>query len=97
MGLDPDEVKFWVGFSLIPGVGRVRVALLEREFGTLGQAWDATPEALLHAQLDGRTVESFRRRRSSIDVDAEMEKMGRLGVRPIIFHDPGYPELLREI
>ena len=35
------DIKYWVGFSLIPGIGRVRLGQLESHFGNLEAAWKA--------------------------------------------------------
>ncbi|GAJ05024.1 unnamed protein product, partial [marine sediment metagenome] len=40
------DIKYWVGFSLIPGIGRVRLTQLENYFGSLEAAWQATPAEL---------------------------------------------------
>ncbi|MBI2888088.1 MAG: DNA-protecting protein DprA [Chloroflexi bacterium] len=95
--MNPAEVKYWVGFTRIPGVGRARMGLLEQAFGTLSRAWDAPREALQQAGLDRRTVDAISRRRELIAPDQEMEQLRRFGVRPLTWHDEGYPELLREI
>ena len=97
MAFDPAELKYWVGFSMVPGVGRARIALLDQEFGGLAKAWEAPAEALRRAQLDRRTIESIQRRRTTIDLGAEMAKLARFDVRALTWHDPAYPELLREI
>lgn len=97
MSLDPSELKYWVGFTLIPGVGRARMALLEQAFGALAKAWEAPAEALQRAQMDRRTISSILRHRTSLDLDAQMEKLSALQVRPLTWNDPHYPELLRQI
>jgi DNA processing protein len=52
------DIKYWVGFSLIPGVGRVRLAQLESYFTCLENAWQAGPADLKRAGLDSRAVRS---------------------------------------
>ncbi len=32
------DIKYWVGFSMIPGIGRVKFAQLESYFGNLENA-----------------------------------------------------------
>ncbi|MEK7216564.1 MAG: DNA-processing protein DprA, partial [Chloroflexota bacterium] len=92
----PEDLKFWVGFSLIPGVGRARIALLEQGFPDLAAAWQAPAAALLATGLDRRTVRSIVTRRETVDLDAEMAKLQRLGVDALTPVDPRYPALLRE-
>ena len=35
---DTSDIKYWVAFNRIPGIGSVRFKLLEERFGTLEQA-----------------------------------------------------------
>jgi DNA processing protein len=93
---DRDDLKYWVGFSLIPGVGRARLALVQRAFPTLAAAWLAPGADLVAAGLDRRTARSIVTRRDAIDLDAEMAKLARSGVQALAPNSPGYPELLRE-
>src|SRR4030067_287907 len=91
------ECKYRVGFNLVPGIGPVRLKLLEEYFGDLGLAWRA-PLADLHAAgLDRKVIESLATHRSRINLDAELEKLTRAGVTAIGLDDPAYPPLLRHI
>ncbi len=92
-----DEIKYWVGFSLIPGIGQVRSVLLENKFGNLKEAWYAGPAELRATGLDSRSVDAIITRRPRISLDDEMEKLERHSVKAIICKDPSYPPLLREI
>jgi DNA processing protein len=95
--VDKQEIKYWVGFSLIPGVGRVRLSQLENHFGNLERAWKASPVELKHAGLDAGTIESVTTSRPRISLDAEMEKLDRHGVKVVTCHDADYPARLKEI
>ncbi len=94
--MDYQELKFWVGFTLIPGIGRVRLGQLESHFGKLESAWNASPADLKCSGLDSGTVKSILASRPSIDLDAQMEKMERSGVRAFTFRDQLYPARLKE-
>ncbi|MFC1980769.1 hypothetical protein ACFLVN_00785 [Chloroflexota bacterium] len=50
------DIKYWVGFSIIPRIGRVKFAQLENYFGNLENAWKAAPAELKHAGLDRGSV-----------------------------------------
>ena len=91
------EIKYWVGFSLIPGIGRVRLSQLESYFGNLEKAWQATPSELKHAGLDKGAINAITYWRAKISLDEEMEKLDRYGVKVLTFHDPAYPSRLKEI
>lgn len=91
------EVKYWVGFNLIPGIGRVRFGRLIEHFGDLGNAWQADGTELTAAGLDTRSVRAILAARPALDLDAEMEKLERSGVRAIPQDDSLFPRRLREI
>jgi DNA processing protein len=91
------DLKYWVGFTLVPGIGRVRLGQLESHFGSVEDAWKASASELRASGLDSSSVKSILSARPSIDLDGELEKMERLGVRAFTCNDPGYPARLKEI
>ena len=91
------DIKYWVGFSMIPRIGRVKLSQLESHFSNLGEAWQATPTDLKHAGLDSGSVNAINYWRSKISLEDEMEKLDRYGVKALTWHDPDYPSRLKEI
>lgn len=91
------DLAYWLGFSLIPGIGPVRVRRLLDYFGDLEAAWSAPPIELARAGLDGRAVDALASRRGRIDLDAERAKLDARGVALVPLDDPAYPERLRQI
>lgn len=91
------DIKYWVGFNLIPGIGRVRLSQLESYFGDLENAWQADLVALKHTGLDSNTVNAILRWRPRISLESEMEKLERHQVQVLTFHDANYPARLKEI
>jgi DNA processing protein len=91
------EIKYWVGFSLIPRIGRVKLSQLESHFGNLEKAWRATPSELKHAGLDRGAVNAVTYWQSKISLDEEMEKLECYGIKVLTFHDKDYPSRLKEI
>ncbi len=92
-----EDIKYWVGFNNIPGIGRVRLSQLESYFGSLEQAWQAPPGELKRAGLDTAAMRAIGQWREKIDPDAEMEKLDRFGIQVLICQDSGYPARLKEI
>ena len=91
-----DDLKYWVAFNLIPGIGRVRFGLLEGRFGSMEEAWKASGGALRAAGLDSRSLGAIETARPGISPDAEMERLQKARVHAIAIHDPAYPALLKE-
>ncbi|MFQ5996397.1 MAG: DNA-processing protein DprA [Dehalococcoidales bacterium] len=91
------DIKYWVGFSLIPGIGRVKLTQLENYFGSMEKAWQAAPAELKQAGLDRGAIQAITSWRSKISLEAEMEKLDRYGVKVLTYNDPNYPSRLKEI
>jgi DNA processing protein len=91
------DLKYWVGFSLISGIGRVRFAQLENHFGSFERAWRATPGELKKAGLDRNAVQAISTWAPKISLDDEMEKLSRYGVKVFTCNDKAYPSRLKEI
>lgn len=91
------EAKYWVGFSLVPGIGRVRLERLLQYFGDLEPAWQASHSHLKAAGLDEKSAHALIAQRVKIDLDAELAKLDRSGVRVLIKDSADFPRQLREI
>lgn len=91
------DIKYWVGFTLVPGIGRAKFSMMEQYFGSLETAWYASASELQAAGLDNRSVETIIARRTAISLDAEMEKLEQYRAKAYTWKDEGYPSLLKEI
>jgi DNA processing protein len=91
------EIQYWVGFNIIPGIGRVKFAQLENHFGNLQNAWKASLGDLKQAGLDSNTLQAIETFRPQTILESEMEKLEKCGVTPYTYHDSGYPSRLKEI
>ena len=74
-----NERQYWLGFSLVPGIGPKRLLLLARAFGSLQNAWEAGETPLRQAGLDGESSANLLRMRDQVDLDREMAKIERAG------------------
>jgi DNA processing protein len=91
------DIKYWVGFNNIPGIGRVRLGQIESHFGSLELAWKAPLGDLKKAGLDSPALRSIDQWRDKIDPDAEMEKLERLKIKVFTCNAKEYPKRLKEI
>jgi DNA processing protein len=92
-----DELKYWIGFSRIPGIGRVRIFQLKDYFGNLEAAWGSTEGQLKQAGLDSKSIEAFLSLRPEISPDSELERLEHYKIIALACDDPGYPQRLLEI
>jgi DNA processing protein len=91
------DIKYWVGFSRIPRIGRVKLSRLENQFGSMEEAWRAADDELSRAGLDKGSVKAIVDWRPKISLDEEMEKLERHGIKAFSYHDDGYPARLKQI
>ena len=85
------ELQYWVGFNIVPGIGRVKFSQLETYFGKLEKAWKAGAAEFKQAGLDSNTIKAIETCRPQIDLDTEMEKLEKYGVKAYTYHDAEYP------
>jgi DNA processing protein len=90
------DVPYWLAFHRVPSIGRARVERLERHFGTLAEAWRADAAELRLAGLDDKSVQGVVAARGRISPDDEAERVERLGITPLTWHDERYPARLKE-
>jgi len=91
------DLKYWVGFNRISGVGRARFSQIESHFGTMERAWHAGPSEFKAAGLDAKSIEAIVAARPTISLDAEMEMLARHNVKVLTWSDPAFPPRLKEI
>lgn len=91
------DLPFWLGFNLVPGIGPVRFRRLLGYFGSAEGAWRAGDTELGAAGLDSRTIQHLLSRRGRIDLDREIERVERAGVRLVTLPDAAYPPLLTHV
>jgi DNA processing protein len=91
------DLKYWIGFTIIPGIGRTRLAQLESYFGNMEAAWRAAPADLRQSGLDSGTIRAITTWRPKISLEAEMEKLDGYGIKVFTWRDPDYPSRLKEI
>ncbi len=92
-----NEIKYWVGFNAIPGIGRVKFSQLENHFGNLADAWKAGAAELKAAGLESNATNAITSMRPKLSLDDEMDKLEKHGVVPLTYHDSQYPSRLKEI
>lgn len=92
-----DEKLYWVAFSLVKGIGAVRFRRLLDEFGTLENAWQASPAALEKAGLSQQLVQNLIKIRSEVRLNQYAERLKALGIDVLTWQDEGYPRRLIEI
>ena len=91
------ELHYWVAFNRTPGVGAAKIRALIDHFGSLQAAWQADAAEWKAAGLDRRAIDSLRATRSTLDLDAELDRVAACGARVLTWDSPEYPPLLQAI
>lgn len=91
-----NDLKYWVAFHGVNGMGPKRFHRMESYFGNLENAWGAKRGELRDAGISPAVAEDIDARRSRIDPDEEMERLINRGIRPIHLRSDDYPEHLAQ-
>lgn len=92
-----EDTKFWVGFSMVKGIGPVRLERLLDHFGDVQTAWEATSHQLKAAGLSWKLCQQLARIRDQICLDQVLDDILAAGHRVLTWDAPGYPERLRQV
>lgn len=91
------DLPYWIAFSRVPTVGRVRIGLLEERFGSLKAAWEASGSELGASGLTSGVVSAIEQVRRVVEPERELEQVRNANVTVLTWHDSGYPRAFRNI
>ncbi|MBS3750858.1 MAG: DNA-processing protein DprA [Anaerolineales bacterium] len=92
-----ENIKYWVGFNIVKGIGPVRLQSLMDVFGDIRTAWEAAPSQLRGAGLSEKLSLRVRDVRQGVDLDQLMSRIQREGITILTWRQDGYPDSLRDI
>ncbi|MCB8979703.1 MAG: DNA-protecting protein DprA [Ardenticatenaceae bacterium] len=91
------DLKYWLGFNLVKGIGPAKVQALLDYYGSLANAWHANEFELYKIGLDKRAVANFLQTRHDVDLDATLAQVEKAKIKLLTWESPDYPNYLREI
>ncbi len=91
------ELKYWLGFNLVKGIGSAKLNTLLAQFDDIERAWFATRAELVKLGVDQRAIANLERARDELDLDAQLAAVERANVTLVHWHSAEYPDYLREI
>ncbi|HNT78741.1 MAG TPA: DNA-processing protein DprA, partial [Anaerolineae bacterium] len=92
-----DNLRYWLGFNLVRGIGPVRLRALLEVFGDIQSAWDAPEYTLREIRLDPRARENLLKVRAQVDLEELLRRVDRVGAQVFTWESADYPALLRQI
>jgi DNA processing protein len=93
-----NDLRYWVGFNLVRGIGPMRLrALLNFFDDDIAAAWKAPDHDLREAGLDSRSRQNLLKTRTTVDLDKTLRAIDKVGARVLTLKDADYPRLLLEL
>ena len=91
------DLRYWIGFNLVKGIGPTKVRYLLDHFGDLPTAWTADPDELRASGLDRRSLENLLAARAGIDLDRALQRVEQSGAQVLTWESDEYPRNLLNI
>ncbi|MCX6065495.1 MAG: DNA-processing protein DprA [Chloroflexi bacterium] len=92
-----DDKRFWVGFTLVKGIGAVRLQALLSYFGDVESAWKSSPFDLVAAGISPKLAERVVQVRNSVNLDEFMARVEKNSISILTWDDADYPAHLKEV
>ena len=94
--MESEELRYWLWWNRIPGVGPTRFFKLLENFGTMKDAWMAGEDQLAPI-IGAKALTGYKQTRTDWDPDLELKKAHHFGFRIFCLPDPEYPPNLKRI
>jgi DNA processing protein len=91
------DLKYWLGFNLVKGIGPAKVQALLDYFGSLASAWQANEFELYKIGFDKRAVANLLQARHELNLDTALAQAQQANIKLLTWDTPEYPNYLREI
>jgi DNA processing protein len=92
-----EEKRYWIGFTLIKGIGSVRFKKLLDFFGNAQIAWEASPADLAEAGLGAKLIDRVVAVRQNVELDKVLQNLQNQKIQVLTWKDEEYPKRLKEI
>ncbi|MCL6588550.1 MAG: DNA-processing protein DprA [Firmicutes bacterium] len=94
--MESDELKYWLWWNRVPGIGPARFYKLLEEFGSMKNAWLAS-WLELKPLLGDKLIQSLQETKENWDPELELKRIYQNGFRIYCFLDQDYPSALKKI
>jgi len=92
-----DDKRYWIGLTLVKGIGAVRFQQLLNHFGNAETAWSASPVELAGAGLSLKLIERLIAVREKVDLSRLYDQIQAKNIQVLTWEDDAYPQRLKEI
>jgi DNA processing protein len=94
--MEIEELKYWLWWNRVPGIGPTRFYKLLEEYGSMLDAWRA-PLQELEPIIGEKAMIGWKEIKNNWDPERELVKANHLGLRFYVYTEPDYPLLLKQI
>jgi DNA processing protein len=91
-----NDLKYWIAFHQVSGLGPKTFTRLEARFGDLETAWRASLSDLVAAGVPRKVAAATEQFRDENEPDEVLGKIGQLGIQAFHLRHPEYPTQLTE-
>jgi len=91
------DLKYWLGFNLVKGIGPAKVQALLDYYGSLATAWQANEFELYKIGFDKRAVANLLEARREVNLDVALAQAQQANIKLLTWETADYPNYLREI
>jgi DNA processing protein len=92
-----EERNYYLGFSLVSGIGPKRFISLLKTFETAKRAWEASESELKTAGIGEAFIQKLIKFRTEFDLNSYLKQLKQKQVSFIAFCDKEYPRLLKQL
>lgn len=93
-----DELKYWLLYSLLEGIGSLKPIDIFNHFGSMKNAFFASPSEWREiTSLKDKTISNIKERYKKIDIDNLENILKEKDVKVVTYIDKKYPEVLKNI
>ncbi len=93
-----DELKYWLLYSLLEGIGSLKPIDIFNHFGSMKSAYFASPsEWRTITSLKDKTISNIKERYKKIDIDNLENILKEKDIKAVTYIDRDYPEILKNI
>ena len=94
--MEVEELKYWLWWNYVPGIGPNRFYKLLQEYGSMKAAWQA-PLQELKPYIGEKAIAGLMETKKNWDPELELTKITHLGLKIYCHSHPNYPPLLKKI
>jgi len=94
--MEVSELKYWLWWNRVPGIGPARFFKLWHEYGSMQKAWQA-PRAELSKLLSNKVLLERDKISNNWDPEQELKKITQFGFRICCHVEADYPSILKQI